>query len=304
MIAIKVCTYNVQSGISIGYCNLSVYDYAALRNTGRTASLGNGDGSILADDAGVDADLLTMKSGGTIWNNVAADQKVVACAALGFEDLWGAHWCFDDGIQWHQSVSLNYITVSDVKYYRTPASDNGTTAYAWKSAADALLYTAAIRPAANATVYSDNTKTTEAGTVTSYTEDLSQNGYWITSDIDSYTLLDTDRGYGSESGVFPTTGYTGPTYVWVHHTAPETSGYIKDFNPHTFFPTSLGGNTTNGLGDYFYADASAGARVVFRGGYASYGLYCGLGYVSVNNGLSRAYASLGCRVAATGKAAA
>ena len=305
MIAIKVGTYNTQTGISAGYSNLSAWDYAALRNTGRTASLGNGDGSILADDANLDADLLTMKAGATIWNNVAADQRIVACSALGFEDLWGSQWTFDDGIQWHQSVDLNYITVSDVKCYRTPASDNtiasGNVAYAWKSAADALLYTAANRPAANATVYSDNTKTTSAGTVTSYTEDVSQNGYWITSDIDSYSLLDTDRGYGNESGTFPSTGYTGPTYVWVHHTAPETSGYVKDFNPHTFLPTSLGGNSTNGVGDYFYAEATAGARVVLRGGYVSTGAGCGLAYVNVYNGLGIAYASIGCRVAATGK---
>lgn len=300
MIAIKVGTYNTQTGISAGFSNLSAWDYAALRKTGRTASLGNGDGSILADDAGLDADLLTMKAGATIWNNVAADQRIVACAALGFEDLWGSQWTFDDGIQWHQSVALNHIQVSDVEYYRTPESDNGTTAYAWKSAGDVLVYTAANRPAANAAVYSDNAKTTQVGTVTSYTEDVSQNGYWITSDIDSYSLLDTDRGYGNESGVFPSTGYTGPTYVWVHHTAPETEGYIKDFNPHTFLPTTLGGNSTNGVGDYFYANATAGARVVFRGGLVSYGAYCGLAFVNVRGALGNAIAGIGCRVAARG----
>ncbi len=308
MIAIKVCTYNVQTGISEGYCNLSAWNYAALRNTGRTATLGNGDGSILADDANLDADLLTMKDGGTIWNNVAANRRIVACAALGFEDLWGSQWTFDDGIQWHQSVTLNHIQVSDVEYFRDPTKDNtiasGNVAYGWTSAASVTIWTAANRPAANAAVYSDNTKTTSAGTVTSYTEDVSQNGYWITSDIDSYSLLDTDRGYGSESGVFPATGYTGPTYIWVHHTAPETSGYINDFNPHTFFPISLGGNSTNGLGDYFYAEASAGARVVYRGGLVYFGLVCGLGCVGVNTGLSNSSASIGCRVAATGKAAA
>jgi hypothetical protein len=223
---------------------------------------------------------------------------------MGFEDLWGSQWTFDDGIQWHQSVELNNILVSDVVYYRTPTSDNGTTAYAWKSAGDVTIWTAANRPAANAAVYSDNTLTTQAGTVTAYTEDLSRNGYWITSDIDSYSLLDTDRGYGNESGTFPASGYTGPTYVWVHHTAVEASGYVKDFDMHTLLPHTIGGNTTDGVGDYFYTAASSGARVVYRGGRVPSGAYCGLACVSVIYGLSNSYANLGCRVAATGKAAA
>ena len=302
MIAIKVNTYNTQNGISEGFCNLSEWNYAALRNTGRTATLGNGDGSILADDANLDADLLTMKSGGTsIWNNVAANRRIVACSAMGFEDLWGSQWTFDDGVQWHQNVETNHIQVSDVEYYRTPTSDNGTTAYAWKSLANVTIWTAANRPAVNATVYSDNTLSTSAGTVTAYTEDQSQNGYWVTNDIDSYSLLDTDRGHGNESGTFPTTGYTGPTYVWVHHSATEASGYVKDFDMHTLFPHTIGGNTTDGLGDYFYTNAASGARVVHRGGHVTYGANCGLGYVNVRGGLTTQDAFIGCRVAATGK---
>ena len=305
MIAIKANTYNTQTGISEGYCNLSEWNYAALRKTGRTAELGNDSGQILADDADLDADLLTMKAGGTtIWNNVAANRRIVACSAMGFEDLWGSQWTFDDGIQWHQSVELNNILVSDVVYYRTPTSDNGTTAYAWKSAGDVTIWTAANRPAANAAVYSDNTLSTQAGTVTAYTEDLSRNGYWITSDIDSYSLLDTDRGYGNESGTFPASGYTGATYVWVHHTAVEASGYVKDFDMHTLLPHTIGGNTTDGVGDYFYTNAASGARVVFRGGTVYGGAYCGLACVYVIHGLSNSIANIGCRVAATGKSAA
>ena len=245
-----------------------------------------------------------MKSGATIWNNVAANQRIVACSAMGFEDLWGSQWTFDDGVQWHQSVELNHIQVSDVEYYRTPTSDNGTTAYAWKSAGDVTIWTAANRPAANATVYSDNTLSTSAGTVTLYTEDLSRNGYWITNDIDSYSLLDTDRGYGNESGTFPATGYTGPTYVWVHHSAVEVSGYVDSFDTKTLLPHTVGGNTTNGLGDYFYTNAASGARVVCRGGSVDDGADCGLGCVNVYNGLTHQHASIGCRVAATGKQAA
>ena len=304
MLAIMVCSFNTQTGISEGYSNLSAWDYAALRNTGRTATLGNGNGSILADDAGVDADLLTMKSGGTIWNNVAANKRIVACAAMGFEDLWGSQYTFDDGIQWHQSVVLNHIQVSDVEYFRDPTKDNtiasGNVAYGWTSTAAATIWTAADRPAVNAAVYSDNTKTTSAGVVAAYTEDLAQNGYWITQDIDSYSLLDTDRGYGSESGVFPPTGYTGPTFVWVHHSAVEVSGYIKDFDVHTLLPYTVGGNSTNGVGAYFYTNAAAGARVVFRGGSVAYGACCGLACVTVYRGLAHALASIGCRVAARG----
>ena len=304
MLAIMVSTFNTQAGISEGFSNLSTWNYAALRQTGRTATLGNGNGSILADDSGLDADLLTMKDGETIWNNVAANRRIVACAALGFEDLWASQWTFDDGIQWHQSVVLNHIQVSDVEYFRDPTKDNtiasGNVAYGWTSTAAVTLWTAADRPAVNAAVYSDNTKTTSAGVVATYTEDLSQNGYWITQDIDSYSLLDTDRGYGSESGVFPPTGYTGPTFVWVHHSAVEVSGYVKDFDVHTLLPYTVGGNSTNGVGCYFYTIAAAGARVVFRGGLVSNGAYCGLAYVYVYGGLGGAHATIGCRVAATG----
>lgn len=237
MMAIDACTFDTQAGISVGYSQLSAWDYAAVRNTGRTACFGNGTGEVLADETsetGVDLDLLTMKDGGTIWNG-SAIRKVVQFSWRGIEDPFGSQWCFEDGIQKYQD---------DVA------------------------------------------------------DDFTKSGYWITNDISKYSLLDTDRGNGAAGSVFPEAGYTGSSYVWVSHPWPKVEGYVKNFDPKTFFPISTGGSSTTYLGDYFFNSAQAGARVVFRGGSLPDGAGVGSGYVSVGYGLAPALALFGSRLAA------
>ena len=126
MMAIEGGTFDVQTGISVGYTQLSEFNYAAIRKTGRTASLGNISGEITADETastGADLDLLTMATGGgSIWaNNVT--NKVVQFSYRGIEDPYGSQWCFEDGIQKYQnstegdtSRSGYWITNDTTKY--------------------------------------------------------------------------------------------------------------------------------------------------------------------------------------------
>lgn len=140
MMAIDGCTFDTQTGISVGYSNLSAYNYAAVRKTGRTAGFGNGTGEVLADDAnsaGEDYDLLSMNSGSTMWNSTAqgdTSQKVVQFSWRGIEDPFGSMWCFEDGIQKYQNVTADdysqsgYWITSATSKYSELDSDKGAGA--------------------------------------------------------------------------------------------------------------------------------------------------------------------------------
>ncbi len=71
-----------------GYTEASGWDFAYTRETGRTLSLGNADGSIEVDLAGVDSDL----------DGVVASGKYIANSFLGIENIFGHIWNFVDGI--------------------------------------------------------------------------------------------------------------------------------------------------------------------------------------------------------------
>ena len=73
---------------------------------------------------------------------------------------------------------------------------------------------------------------------------------------------------------------------------------MLNFDPESFFPTKLGGSANTGLCDYFYNDANAGARLVFRGGALNYGSDAGVGCVSVSYGLGFRAAAVGSRLGA------
>lgn len=306
MVAIDAGSFNADA-ISIGYCNLSAYFYSALRKTGRSAVYGNQSGEVLADETeetGLDLDLLTMASGGgNLWNAGAQadhNKRVVSFSWRGFEDLWGARWEFIDGCQKYQAVELDTITSDGVVYNRYPAGNNGTTAYAWKNG-DVVIYTASATPAVNAATYSDNAKTTDRNKpVTAYVEDYSSSGLWVTNNISVYGDCDSDMGAGQAGEHFPDAGFTGASYAWINHPWPKLAGYIKTFDPLTFYCITVGGSATTYFGDYFYNDAVAGARVLFVGGVAGGGGSVGPGYVYANNGLSYSDAALGCRLAASG----
>lgn len=80
-------TWNSQSALP-GHTGASAWDYAYTRPAGRTLSLGNASGSVLADLSGVDADLTGI---------VAADEYV-ANSYRGIEHFYGNVFFFVDGI--------------------------------------------------------------------------------------------------------------------------------------------------------------------------------------------------------------
>ena len=298
MTAIDGGNFDVQTSISYGFANCSAYDYAALRKTGRSAIFGNQTGEVTADDDGLDADLLTMKNGGSIWN--VSGSRVVSFCWRGIEDPWGGLWEQADGCQKYQANDADTITCSDDSVYtRYWAGNNGTTAYAWRNANEDVLYSASATPAANAKLYTDNTKETESAlTVKAYTENYDASGYWVTNDTTKYSSLDTDKGHGQPGETFPSRGYTGDSIAWVSQPWPKSSTYIKTFDEHSFLIKTGGGGSNTYFGDNFYNDQTAGARLVVFGGSVAYGLTAGVGFAGVTNTLGAAVAIIGCRLSA------
>jgi len=83
----KYGTWNSQSALP-GYTEGSGWDFSYTRETGRTLSLGNADGSIEVDLAGTDSDL----------DGVVSSGDYIANSFLGIENVFGNIWKFVDGI--------------------------------------------------------------------------------------------------------------------------------------------------------------------------------------------------------------
>ena len=285
-----------------------VYTNSATPTTGdtayTTAALTTSYGSISeTTEAGEDYDLEGHWAAGAT--------KVVAMSYRGVENLWGNVWENDDGIQKYQIKSEADIYCTEngtaVKYDRHPDNDHKISsspdvwAYAWfNSTSETTIFTADEHPATNAATYSDNTLTTNRNLpVTAYDDDYRESGFWYTTDISQYSQLDSDKGYGAANTPFPATGYTGANIMWVSHAWPKAGGYIRGYDPLTYFPTNLsGGSATTYLADYFYNDTATGARLVIRGGNPAHGRDVGVFYVHVNSVLTSARAAIGARLAA------
>lgn len=113
MVAIDGGDFNSQSAFSTGLSNCSTWNYASLRKTGRAATFGLQTGEIIADETestGLDLDMLTMKDGGSIWNN--SGTKVVSFCWRGLEDPWGAQFEFAEGCQKNQNATADDYTDS------------------------------------------------------------------------------------------------------------------------------------------------------------------------------------------------
>jgi hypothetical protein len=118
MMSIEYGTFDTQK-ISSGFSGLlpSSNKYPeVLRNTGRTAGLGNGTGEILADDSGVDSDLLTMNNGASQWESDV--RHVVQFSYRGIEDPFGVQFTYCDGIlasrtgYWYTNATELYSALS------------------------------------------------------------------------------------------------------------------------------------------------------------------------------------------------
>lgn len=126
MMSVEAGSFDTQTAFSPGFVNAASSPYSYTRLSGRTASLGNGTGSILYDAAGADADSLIT------WAAVADNQKVVAFSYRGIENPWGGIWQYEFGAVADTTNGWLYHT-SDISLY----SDTGylttytKTAHAW-----------------------------------------------------------------------------------------------------------------------------------------------------------------------------
>jgi len=129
------------------------------------------------------------------------------------------------------------------------------------------------------------------------TEGFDASGYWCTNDTDRYSGYDTDHNpiHGAANSKFPDVGYTGAEDVWVSHAWPKAAGNILQTSQKDLYPTKTGSGI---YGDYFYNDANAGSRVVFRGGRSFDGANDGSSYVYVPYDSGSTGATCGGRLAA------
>ena len=229
--------------------------------------------------------------------------KCVACKYQ-IENPWGSLWKQLSGFQKYQNATEADITSDGVKYYRYEDGDgmdgDTHTSYAWKDDADNVIWTAASHPAINAATFSDVTLETNRGKpVTAFDDDYSQSGYWFTTDTTKYSQLFSNLEPGADHSPFPAIGYTPDSIAWVSHPWPKGGGYVRSWNPRTFYPTNVtGGGSGTYLADYFYNEANGGARCGLRGGSASSGLGAGFGFVYVSDAVGSANSICGGRLSA------
>ncbi len=201
-------------------------------------------------------------------------------------------------------ADFSAITVGTKVYTRSAVNDTTGHSYAWKNGAD-IIYSHVVNPHTDANtreVFSDVQLTQKLGNVTAVEDDYSESGYWCTQATSKYSMLDTDRGRRKgDEYVFPVTGYTGDTIVWVHHEWQKGSWFPSKFDPHTFYGIRRTGNygsATKGLCDQTYNDTSAGPRLALRFGSTTNGSNAGPFFVSAYNGLTYSTTAIGSRSAA------
>ena len=136
---------------------------------------------------------------------------------------------------------------------------------------------------------------------TATADDYTQSGFYMTTDCDTYSQLDTAINPPSDGvGEFPLNGCVTPQ--WVHHNWPKGQNWIADYDEYTLFAkvSTWTASENKSLADWLYNDATAGARVCARGGSSAFGSYAGrIGAASVyvTNGLTNAIATYGARLA-------
>ena len=314
-----------------------------------------------------EATITAYVAAGTNWNDSAVANpalKVVAMSWRGFENIYACAWQNADGCQKNQDDTEadvfdtdTTITVNSTTYVRDGSKD-AAISFAWKNGSTWVYTTKTNNPEVGATVYSNNTLSTSAGTiaskniveydryfdgdytsgsfhsyawkngatviytknphpavneatysdqacttsrskaVTAWDEDFSQSVLWLTNDSTLYFKVDSDLGVGSTESTMPASGHTGASLVCIPHPWPKAGGYPISFDPWTFFPTKLGGNSTTGLCCNFYNDAKSGPRLVLRGGYLTSIASVSPAFVGVNSSLGNAFPTYVSRLAA------
>lgn len=129
MMAIEGGTFDSQATFSYGFAGLGARKTGAQRLPGRTVIFGNGTGEIVADDAGLDADLLTMGDAGvSLWPGNPIS-KVVQFSYRGIEDAYGAIGQMATGLQARRSSTdpllSGYWMTQDTSKYSLLNIDQG-----------------------------------------------------------------------------------------------------------------------------------------------------------------------------------
>ena len=250
---------------------------------------------------GWDYDILHMKNGATNWRNNDHYCHVVSFSWRGIEDPYGARWEYEDGCQKNQKADADTCVVEGVTYTRYPSGNVGSTAYAWKPEVGDLIYFKTQSPAVGTQAYNNSDVATghEAGQATAVTENYDYSGIWVTNDKSKYSECGSDMGYGTTGEKFPSRGYTGASYAWINHPWPKREGYIKTFDPLTFYVTEVGGNYNTYFGDYFWNNATTAPCVLYVGGGSGTSTFDGAGCVYVTGGLSNTHTGGGSRLAAS-----
>ena len=200
----------------------------------------------------------------------AASARVIQFQYRGIENPFGEVWEFEHGIQKYSHAFTASIKYGNVVYYRDPVK-YGASSIAWTTADGTTTIWSA--KSTTSPVFSDEDLTTQLGTssVNSYRYDIL--GYWETLSMTDYT--------GTEQQAAG-----NPSYTWRRHRWPMASGWIKKFDPRTFFNMVNGGSGTTYLPDYYYDTAGTGSRVVYVGGLANGGSNDGMASRYVNYGLT------------------
>ena len=289
---IEFASTDVQSSISKGFSELSAYDPAYLRYCGRTASLGNGTGEIIADSTAptvtvnsiVYTRYLTGDSGSAKAWKSEADAVIYTNTA---SPAQGAATYSDTAMETSTGYTVAGVTAGGTDFDLEGHWGNGASkvvSFAYRGVED---------PWGACWEFDDGIQKYQDATVGDYTK----SGYWFTTDTSKYTLLDSDNSYGPANTPFPAAGYTGANLAWVSLAWPKAGGYIKAYDPLTYFPTDNTGSSTTYLCDQFYNDTTSGARSVVRGGGATENLLNGAFSVGVGGGLAATNTTFCCRLA-------
>ncbi len=244
MMAIEYGTISAQAKFSVGYTNLSDWNYKSMRLTGRTAAFGNNSGEIIADDidaAGEDYDLLIMKNGASLWNSTAQGnhaQRVVQCSYRGIEDPFGSQWCNDDGIQKNQDAIDLSITYGGNIYLRDMEDDpQSISLYCWMSGTT-KFYTTAEEPEIGLNLYANTSLSTVTGTVASVGEGT------ITVGSATYT-----RSSANDTAGHSYAWKSGESVIYSHVVNPHTDTNTREVFSDAQLTVKLG-NVTAAVDDY------------------------------------------------------
>lgn len=104
MLLIDFATSDITS-FTRGFTGIKAVNPAVIRNTGRTAVFGNLSGAVMADDAGLDKDIMDLTiadNGGWRYPDRHRD---VQMSYRGIEDLWGCAMCVSSGVSLVQDNS-------------------------------------------------------------------------------------------------------------------------------------------------------------------------------------------------------